>query len=194
MYEFIEGEIVEKSPAHLVIKAGPVAYLLNISVHTYSRLDEHAATSRLYLHHVVREDAELLYGFADKVEREIFRLLISVSGVGANTARLILSSMSPAEVKNAILSGNVAALQNIKGIGAKSAQRIIVDLRDKVGKAGETDELFQPQDNTTREEALSALVALGFPRKTVEKSLAGIMKGGQEQSVEEVVKAALKLM
>jgi Holliday junction DNA helicase RuvA len=193
MYEFIEGEIVEKSPAHLVIKAGPVAYLLNISVHTYSSLDEQPV-SRLYLHHVVREDAELLYGFADKVEREIFRLLISVSGVGANTARLILSSMSPPEVKNAILSGNVAALQNIKGIGAKSAQRIIVDLRDKVGKAGAQDELFQPQDNTTRDEALSALVALGFPRKTVEKSLERIMKGGQEQSVEEVVKAALKLM
>jgi Holliday junction DNA helicase RuvA len=193
MYEFIEGEIVEKSPAHLVIKAGPVGYLLNISVHTYSRLEVQPA-GRLYLHHVVREDAELLYGFADKVEREIFRLLISVSGVGANTARLILSSMSPTEVKNAILSGNVAALQNIKGIGAKSAQRIIVDLRDKVGKTGAPDELFQPQDNTTREEALSALVALGFPRKTVEKSLERIMKGGQEQSVEEVVKAALKLM
>jgi Holliday junction DNA helicase RuvA len=193
MYEFIEGEIVEKSPAHLVIKAGQVAYFLNISVHTYSRLDEQPS-ARLYLHHVVREDAELLYGFADKVEREIFRLLISVSGVGANTARLILSSMSPAEVKNAILSGNVAALQNIKGIGAKSAQRVIVDLRDKVGKAAETDELFLSQDNTTREEALSALVALGFPRKTVEKSLAKIMKGGQEQSVEDVVKAALKLM
>ncbi len=193
MYESIEGEIVERSPAHLVIKAGPVAYFLNISVHTFSRLGDQSS-GRLYLHHVVREDAELLYGFADKEEREIFRLLISVSGVGANTARLILSSISPAEVKNAILSGNVAALQNIKGIGAKSAQRVIVDLRDKVGKAAETDELFQPQDNTTKEEALSALVALGFPRKAVEKSLAKIMKGGQEQSVEEVVKSALKLM
>ncbi len=193
MYEFIEGEIVEKSPAHLVIKAGPVAYFLNISVHTFSRLGDQP-TGRLYLHHVVREDAQLLYGFSDKEEREIFRLLISVSGVGANTARLILSSMSPAEVKSAILSGDVVALQNIKGIGAKSAQRVIVDLRDKVGKAAEADELFHPEDNTTREEALSALVALGFPRKTVEKSLAKIMKGGQEQSVEEVVKSALKLM
>jgi Holliday junction DNA helicase RuvA len=193
MYEFIEGEIVEKSPAHLVIKAGQIAYFLNISVNTFSRLEDQP-NARLYLHHVVREDAELLYGFADREEREIFRLLISVSGVGANTARLILSSMSPAEVKNAILSGNVVALQNIKGIGAKSAQRVIVDLRDKVGKAAETDELFHPQDNTTKEEALSALVALGFPRKTVEKSLAKIMKGGQDQTVEEVVKSALKLM
>jgi holliday junction DNA helicase RuvA len=192
MYEFIEGEIVEKTPAQLVVKAGPVAYLLNISVNTFSKIDG-SETARLYLHHVVREDAQLLYGFADKVEREIFRLLISVSGVGANTARLILSSMSPHEVKQSILSGNVAALQNIKGIGAKSAQRIIVDLRDKVGKASETDELFQPQDNTVKEEALSALVALGFPRKAVEKSLVRIMTG-EDMSVEEVVKAALKLM
>ena len=193
MFEFIEGDIVEKSPAHLVIKAGPIAYYLNISVHTFSRLGDQP-TGRLYLHHVVREDAQLLYGFADREEREIFRLLISVSGVGANTARLILSSMSPSEVRTSILSGNVVALQNIKGIGAKSAQRIIVDLRDKVGKAAETDELFQPQDNTIRDEALSALVALGFPRKTVEKNLTKIMKAGQEQTVEEVVKAALKLM
>ena len=192
MYEFIEGEIVEKTPAQLVIKAGPVAYLLNISVNTFSKIDG-SGSARLYLHHVVREDAQLLYGFADKGERDIFRLLISVSGVGANTARLILSSMSPHEVKQSILSGNVVALQNIKGIGAKSAQRIIVDLRDKVGKASETDELFQPQDNTVKEEALSALVALGFPRKLVEKSLVRIMTG-EEMSVEEVVKAALKLM
>lgn len=192
MYEFIEGEIVDRSPAQLIVKAGSIAYLLNISVNTYSRIGE-AKSGRLYLHHVVREDAQLLYGFADKEERHIFRLLLSVSGVGANTARLILSSMVPGEVRNAILSGNVVALQNIKGIGAKSAQRIIVDLRDKVGKASETDELFHPQDNTVKDEALSALVALGFPRKTVEKSLEKLMKG-EDMSVEEVVKAALKLM
>jgi Holliday junction DNA helicase RuvA len=192
MYEFIEGEIAERSPAQVIIKAGPIAYNLNISVYTYSALGE-TSPVRIYLHHVVREDAELLFGFADKVEREIFRMLISVSGVGANTARLILSSMSPSEVKNAILSGNVAALQNIKGIGAKSAQRIIVDLRDKVGKASEAEELFHLQDNTIREEALSALVALGFPRKAVEKNLAKVMSGG-ELTVEEIVKQALKLM
>ena len=192
MYEFIEGEIVERSPAQLVVKAGSIAYLLNISVNTYSRIGD-ATTGRLFLHHVVREDAQLLYGFADKEERQIFRLLISVSGIGANTARLILSSMTPGEVKSAILSGNVIALQNIKGIGAKSAQRLIVDLSDKVGKASETDELFQSQDNTVKEEALSALVALGFPRKSVEKNLVKVMEG-KELSVEEVVKAALKLM
>lgn len=192
MYEFIEGEIVERSPAQLIIKAGAIAYFLNISVNTYSKIGD-AASGRLYLHHVVREDAQLLFGFADKEERQIFRLLISVSGVGANTARLILSSMSPAEVKNAILTGNNVALQSIKGIGAKSAQRIIIDLTDKVGKASETDELFQSQDNTVKEEALSALVALGFPRRNAEKNLFKVMKG-EDLSVEEVVKAALKLM
>jgi Holliday junction DNA helicase RuvA len=192
MYEFIEGEIAEKSPAHVIIKAGQIGYLLNISLYTYTRIGD-TATGRFFLHFVVREDAQVLYGFADKEEREVFRNLISVSGVGANTARLILSSMTPTEVKQAILAGNVVALQNIKGIGAKSAQRIIVDLRDKVGKASESDELFHAQDNTVREEALSALVALGFPRKTVEKNLARAMKG-EDLSVEEVVKAALKLM
>lgn len=192
MYEFIEGEIIEKTPAYLIVKAGQIGYHLNISVFTYSSIGQ-ATSGKFFLHQVVREDAQLLFGFAGKEERDIFRLLISVSGVGANTARLILSSMSPSEVKNAILSGNVVALQNIKGIGAKSAQRIIVDLRDKVGKAAETEELFITQDNTVKEEALSALVALGFPRKAVEKNLAKVMKG-EDQSVEDIVKAALKLM
>lgn len=192
MYEFIEGDFVEKSPAQLIVKAGAFGYLLNISVNTYSKIGD-AASGKLFLHFVVREDAQLLYGFADKEEREIFRLLISVSGVGANTARLILSSMSPAEIRNSILSGNVVALQNVKGIGAKSAQRIIVDLRDKVGKTAESEELFQAEDNTIREEALSALVALGFPRKTVEKNLTKLMKG-DNLSVEKLVKEALKLM
>ena len=193
MYEFIEGIIVERSPAHLVIKAGQVAYYLHISVYTYSQLGE-VSEATLFLHHVVREDAEMLYGFSDRGEREIFRQLISVSGVGANTARLILSSMSPTEVREAIQSGNVAALQNIKGIGAKSAQRVIVDLRDKIGKAEERGEFMLQQDNTVREEALSALVALGFPRKTVEKNLDKLLGGDAEMTVEEVVKAALKLM
>lgn len=192
MYEYIEGKIIEKSPAQLVIQAGQIGYMLNISVHTYAKIGD-SDSGRFYLHFVVREDAQLLYGFADKEERQVFRLLISVSGVGANTARLILSSMTPSDVKQAILSGDVVTLQNIKGIGAKSAQRIIVDLRDKVGKASETDDLFHLQDNTVREEALSALVALGFPRKNVEKSLVKVMKG-EDLSVEQVVKEALKLM
>jgi Holliday junction DNA helicase RuvA len=192
MYEFIEGEIIEKSPAQLVIKAGQIAYLLNISVNTYSKIGDQTS-GKFYLHHVQREDAQLLFGFFEREERELFRMLITVSGVGANTARLILSSMTPSEIRNAILSGNVLALQNVKGIGAKSAQRIIIDLRDKVGKASDTDDLFVPEGNTIREEALSALVALGFPRRSVEKYLGKIMSKG-ELTVEEIVKEALKLM
>jgi Holliday junction DNA helicase RuvA len=193
MYEFIEGEFVEKSPAHLVIRTAHLAYYIHISVYTYSQLGQQSS-GRLYLHFVVREDAQLLYGFSSREERELFRSLISVSGVGANTARLILSSLSPGEVSQAILAGNVSVLQGIKGIGAKSAQRIIVDLKDKIGKGAGIDDLIISQDNTTREEALSALVALGFPKKTVEKILTRILSEQPELSVEEVVKAALKYM
>ena len=193
MYEYIDGEFVEKSPAHLIVEANHLAYYIHISVYTYSQLSSQTK-GKLYLHFVVREDAQILYGFASREEREIFRLLISVSGVGANTARLILSSLSSQEVTHAILAGNVSVLQGIKGIGAKSAQRIIVDLKDKVGKGAGIDELFISQDNTNREEALSALVALGFPKKSVEKILTRILSEQPELSVEEVVKAALKFM
>ena len=190
MYEYIDGEFVEKSPAHLIVEANHLAYYIHISVYTYSQLSSQTR-GKLYLHFVVREDAQILYGFASREEREIFRLLISVSGVGANTARLILSSLSSQEVTHAILAGNVSVLQGIKGIGAKSAQRIIVD---KVGKGAGIDELFISEDNTNREEALSALVALGFPKKSVEKILTRILSEQPELSVEEVVKAALKFM
>lgn len=193
MYEYIEGEFVEKSPAHLIVQAGHLAYYIHISVFTYSQISN-LHKGKIYLHFVVREDAQILYGFGNREERELFRMLISVSGVGANTARLILSSLSPDEISQAILAGNVSLLQGIKGIGAKSAQRIIVDLKDKVGKGAGIDELFFSQDNTSREEALSALVALGFPKKTVEKILTRILAEQPELSVEEVVKAALKFM
>jgi len=193
MYEYIEGEFVEKSPAHLIIQAGHLAYFVHISVFTYSQISNQT-TGRIYLHFVVREDAQILYGFGGREEREIFRMLISVSGVGANTARLILSSLSPDEISQAILAGNVSLLQGIKGIGAKSAQRIIIDLKDKLGKGAGIDELFFSKDNTSREEALSALVALGFPKKTVEKTVTRILSEQPELSVEEVVKAALKFM
>ena len=193
MYEFIEGEFIEKSPAHLIVKANHFAYYIHISVFTYSQVSNQT-NGRIYLHFVVREDAQMFYGFSSREEREIFKSLISVSGVGANTSRLILSSLSPEEVTQAILAGNVAVLQSIKGIGAKSAQRIIVDLKDKVGKGAGIDELFFSQDNTSREEALSALVALGFPKKSIEKILTRILSEQPELSVEEVVKAALKII
>ena len=184
---------MEKSPAHLVVMAGSLAYYINISVHTYTQISK-LDRGRIYLHLIVREDARLLFGFSGREEREIFRMLISVSGVGANTARLILSSLSPEEISQAILKGNVAVLQGIKGIGAKSAQRIIVDLKDKIGKGAGIDELFFSQDNTNREEALSALVALGFPKKAVEKILTRILADQPDLSAEEIVKAALKFM
>ena len=193
MYEFIEGEFIEKSPAHLIVKANHFAYYIHISVFTYSQVSNQT-NGRIYLHFVVREDAQMFYGFSSREEREIFKSLISVSGVGANTSRLILSSLSPEEVTQAILAGNVAVLQSIKGIGAKSAQRIIVDLKDKVGKGAGIDELFFSQDNTSREEALSALVALGFPKKSIEKILTRILSEQPELSVEQVVKAALKII
>jgi Holliday junction DNA helicase RuvA len=176
-----------------VVSTGSLAFYIHISVFTYSQVSNQPG-GRIYLHFVVREDAQVFYGFSSREEREIFRMLISVSGVGANTARLILSSLSPDEVTQSILAGNVAVLQGIKGIGAKSAQRIIVDLKDKVGKGAGIDELFFSKDNTSREEALSALVALGFPKKTVEKILTRILSEQPELSVEEVVKAALKFM
>jgi len=193
MYEFIEGEFVEKSPAHLIVQGGHLAYYIHISVFTYSQISSLLA-GKIYLHFMVREDAQILYGFAGREEREIFRMLISVSGVGANTARLILSSLSPDEITQAILAGNVSLLQGIKGIGAKSAQRIIIDLKDKLGKGAGIDELFFSQDNTNRDEALSALVALGFPKKTVEKKVTRILSEQPELSVEEIVRAALKFM
>jgi Holliday junction DNA helicase RuvA len=193
MYEYIEGEFIEKSPAHIVVQAGHLAYYLHISLFTYSQVSN-ASSGKIYLHFVVREDAQILYGFGGREEREIFRMLISVSGVGANTARLILSSLSPDEITQAILAGNVSLLQSIKGIGAKSAQRIIIDLKDRVGKGAGIDELFFSKDNTSRDEALSALVALGFPKKTVEKAVTRILSEQPELSVEELVKAALKFM
>jgi Holliday junction DNA helicase RuvA len=170
-----------------------LAYYLHISLFTYSQVSN-VSSGKIYLHFVVREDAQILYGFGGREEREIFRMLISVSGVGANTARLILSSLSPDEITQAILAGNVSLLQSIKGIGAKSAQRIIIDLKDRVGKGAGIDELFFSKDNTSRDEALSALVALGFPKKTVEKAVTRILSEQPELSVEELVKAALKFM
>jgi len=193
MYEYIEGEFIEKSPAHIVVQAGHLAFYIHISLFTYSQVSN-LSSGKIYLHFVVREDAQILYGFGGREEREIFRMLISVSGVGANTARLILSSLSPDEITQAILAGNVSLLQSIKGIGAKSAQRIIIDLKDRVGKGAGIDELFFSKDNTSRDEALSALVALGFPKKTVEKAVTRILSEQPELSVEELVKAALKFM
>jgi len=193
MYEFIEGEIVEKTPAHLILLNNGIAYHINISLFTYSGLPE-AGLVRIYIHQTIREDAHTLYGFITRDEREIFRQLISVSGIGANTARVILSSLSPDEISNAILEANVSILQGIKGIGGKTAQRIIVDLKDKIAKGSKIDEFMFSERNTIHEESLSALVALGFSKKQVEKVLGKMLSNEPNLTVEEVVKRALKLL
>lgn len=191
MYEFIDGRIIERTPAFIVIEAGNVGYFINISLNTFTRLPD-KDQCRLFLHQIVREDTHLLFGFIDKHEREIFRHLISVSGIGANTARLILSSLTPEDIVKAINEGNVYLLKSIKGIGIKTAQRIIVDLKGKVGKEAEMTEIFMTESNTIQEESLSALVHLGFTKSIVEKVIRQILVEKKDLSVEDVVKEALK--
>lgn len=194
MYEYIRGKVAERNPAYVVVEDGGVGYLLHISLNTYSQLPDDGNVL-VYTHFVVREDAQILFGFADPEERELFRQLITVSGVGANTARLILSSLSPGEVIQAIGTGDVPLLQKIKGIGAKTAQRIVVDLRDKVGKGGVSHEKTGILHNTLREEALSGLIILGFPKMVAEKALNKIIeREGTDLTVEELIKLALKML
>jgi Holliday junction DNA helicase RuvA len=193
MYEFIEGKIIEKTPSHLVLECGGIGYFINISVFTYSGL-QNLSEGRIYVHQVVREDAHILFGFLDREERNMFRLLISVNGIGPNTARVILSSISSPEVELFILEGNVKAFQDVKGIGLKTAQRIIVDLKDKVGGGGKPSDLFISERNTILEESLSALVALGFVKKQAEKVLGTIIIKNPGCTVEEAVKQALKML
>jgi len=194
MYEYIQGRLVEKNPAYAVVEAGGIGYLLNISLHTYSLLKEDEDCT-LYTHLVVREDDMLLYGFADTGERELFRQLISVSGVGVNTARLILSSLTPHEVMAAIAGGDAVILQRIKGIGTKTAQRIIIDLKDKVPKELIPYEKSGIMHNTRKEEALSGLIILGFPKMLADKALNKIIESeGTGLTVEQLIKHALKVL
>jgi Holliday junction DNA helicase RuvA len=194
MYEYIQGKLVEKNPAYAVVDVNGVGYLLNISVHTYTQLFENEKCI-LYTHLVVREDDMLLYGFADTAERELFRQLISVSGVGVNTARIILSSLSPAEISKAIVEGNASLLQQIKGIGAKTAQRILIDLKDKVSRELIPHEKSGILHNTKKEEALSGLIILGFPKMLADKALNKIIESeGTGLTVEQLIKHALKVL
>jgi Holliday junction DNA helicase RuvA len=195
MYDFIEGQLVELTPISATIQAGGFGYLIHISLNTYTELQAiqgKDSLCKLYLHHVVREDAQLFYGFSDKQERSLFRLLISVSGVGAGTARMILSSLTGVELQKAIAEGNVNALKNVKGIGLKTAQRIIVDLKDKIGQVAAGDDKFLVSNNSSKEEALSALVNLGFTKASVEKVLDKIVAAKPSASIEEIIKEALK--
>jgi holliday junction DNA helicase RuvA len=194
MYDFFKGRLVEKTPTYAVIECAGVGYLLNISLHTYSQLPN-SENCTLYAHLAVREDAHVLFGFANKSERETFRLLINVSGVGAGTARMILSSLSASEIAEAVLSNNVSMLKNIKGIGEKTAQRIIIDLKGKFDKDSVSPELFAGLHNTTRSEALTALTLLGFARIPAEKALDKVLKStSADLSVEELIKQTLKTL
>ncbi len=191
MIDYIKGTITRITPAFLTIETSGVGYFINISLSSYSKL-EGKSEYKLLVHEVIREDSHQLFGFADKEEREIFRLLISVTGVGASMARMMLSSLSPAEIEKAIIESEVNSLKSIKGIGLKTAQRIIVDLKDKLGKYAVTGEIFAFSDNTKREEALSALVMLGFAKSTVIKVLDTILRENKNLTVEDLIKRALK--
>jgi len=191
MYEFIKGTISGLTPAGVVVEAGGIGYFLHISVNTYSRING-KESSKLFLHQVVREDAQLLYGFADKDERDFFRMLISVNGIGAAIAIMMLSSYLPDDLRNAIVTENVNLLKSIKGIGAKTAQRVIIELKDKVGKGVASDKIFKTGDSVVRNEALSALEMLGFNKKAVENSLDQIIAAQPGLTVEQLLKIALK--
>ncbi|MDR1666130.1 MAG: Holliday junction branch migration protein RuvA [Bacteroidales bacterium] len=195
MYDFIEGRLAELDPISATVQTGGFGYLLHISLNTFTALQPFLGSEKmckLYLHQVVREDAELFYGFSGKEERSLFRLLITVSGVGAGTARMILSSLSAEELRKAIAEGNAGVLKNVKGIGLKTAQRIIVDLKDKIGMAGAGGDQFLPAAGSSKEEASSALVNLGFTKVSVEKALDRILASRPSATVEELIKEALK--
>lgn len=191
MIAHIQGKLVEKSPTEVVIDCNGVGYLANISLHTFGLLPN-SDFIKLFTCLLVKEDSHTLYGFVEKSEREIFKLLISVSGIGANTARTMLSSLEPKQIINAIASGDVATIQSIKGIGAKTAQRAILDLKDKVLKLYDIQEVSLIPNNTNRDEALSALEVLGFVRKASEKVVDKIIVNSPDASVETIIKQALK--
>jgi Holliday junction DNA helicase RuvA len=191
MIAHIQGKLVEKNPTDVVIDCGGVGYQINISLHTYSLLPK-SDQIKLFTYLQVKEDAHTLFGFFEKSEREIFKMLLSVSGIGASIARTMLSSLEPKQIIQAIASGDVGTVQSIKGIGLKTAQRVILDLQDKVLKLYDLDEVSMVLNNTNRDEALSALEVLGFVRKTSEKVVEKIIKEDPDASVESIIKKALK--
>lgn len=193
MYEYITGKLAEVAPAYAVVEAGGIGYFINISLQTFSAIEQSEKTT-LYLHYIVREDAQILYGFATKAERELFRLLIGVSGVGGNTARMIQSTYSPSELRNIIGTGNATLLKNVKGLGLKTAQKIIVELSGKMVdlKVDSGSEKVTTIDNETFNEALSALVMLGFQKGASEKILKKLFKEEPDLRVEDAIRMALK--
>lgn len=191
MIHHLKGRLVEKNPTNVVVECNGIGYTVHISLNTYSKLPE-SESVHLYTHLQVKEDSHTLYGFADKVEREVFRQLISVSGIGASTARTMLSSLEPRQIMEAIASEDVATIKGVKGIGTKTAQRVIIDLKDKIMKIFGIDEVSATQYNTNREEALSALETLGYTRKQSEKVIDRIVKQEPDATVETLIKLSLK--
>jgi len=191
MITHIQGKLVEKNPTDVVIDCNGVGYLLNISLHTFSQIPD-KENLKLYTHLQVKEDSHTLFGFSSLSEREMFRLLISVNGIGASIARTMLSSLAPKQIREGIATNDVALIQSIKGIGAKTSQRVILDLKDKVLKIYDIDEDFVPQNNTSKDEALSALDVLGFNKKQAERVVDKIILTQPEAGVEVIIKQALK--
>lgn len=196
MYEYLSGILAELTPSYAVVEnGGGIGWFVNISLNTFSQLEGQQKV-KLFVHHVVREDAQLLFGFADKSEREIFRMLIEVSGIGPNTARVILSSMSPAELQAAVLQEDAKTISKVKGIGAKTAQRLVIDLKDKIRKADTSDSLSgitnMQATGTHREEALAALVMLGYQKSQADKAVDMALKQDPRMSTEDLIKFALR--
>lgn len=190
MYEYIQGRLTEINPVYAVIDTGGTGFILQITLNTFTHISG-LENCKLFVHQVIREDAHVLFGFADQDERELFRHLISVSGVGPNTARLLLSSLSSNELKEAIVTGKVGVLKSVKGIGEKSAQRIIVDLKDKIDKGISWPQKVEISHNTIREQSLSGLVVLGFPRKVAEKAIDEVIRDFRQPGDHDPEKAAL---
>ncbi|PPK96964.1 MULTISPECIES: Holliday junction branch migration protein RuvA [Nonlabens] len=187
----LQGKLVEKNMTDVVIDCGGVGYLVEISLHTYSLIPE-GELIKLFTYQLIREDAHRLFGFIEKTEREVFKLLLSVSGIGANTARTMLSSLDPNQIAQAIASGDVKTIQSVKGIGAKGAQRVILDLKDKILQVLDNPQLTVVASNTGRDEALSALETLGYMRKQAQKVVDKILSSQPDASTEQLIKQALK--
>lgn len=193
MYDYIKGSIEELSPAEAVIECGGIGYKLQISLNTYDRLQGQKDV-KIYIHHHLREDEETLYGFSDKEERRIFALLIGVSGIGPNTARMMLSSLTADEVSTAIASGDVNRIKGVKGIGLKTAQKVIIELKDKIARGGAELNLSTGGSSVNTAEACSALIMLGFTKNAVEKTVSTIVKKEPGLSLEDIIKKALKML
>lgn len=191
MIAHIQGKIIEKTPTDVVIDCNGVGYFINISLNTYSKIPN-SDIVKLFTFLQVKEDSHSLYGFVEKSERELFKLLLSVSGIGANIARTMLSSLDPKQIIQSIATGNITVIQSIKGIGSKTAQRVILDLKDKVIKIYNIDEISMVQNNTLKEETLSALEVLGYPKKSAERLVDKLVAENPDATLENIIKLSLK--